>query len=287
MRNLVIKRDKSLVASFVTMKVYIEDRASSDIVIDNIPCRKLGNLKNGETKAFQIADEPARVYVIADKMSRNYCNDFYQLFYGTEDVFLGGKNKYNPIAGNPFMFHNNNNSEAIANRGKCKKKALKNYLLILLVCTLLGFVIGLFSGIVYGGQKNFSDSGMNITLTDDFVKSDVGGYTAIYNSTDIAVFALKEEFALLDGFEDYSLDDYAEMVKKANNVQSSNVKTENGLTGFEYDALNTETQVEYHYFTYVYKSTDAFWFVQFCTATEDKDIYAEQITQWAQSVSFE
>lgn len=104
------------------MKVYIEDRASSDIVIDNVPCRKLGNLKNGETKAFQIGDEPARVYVIADKMSRNYCNDFYQLFYGTEDVFLAGKNKYNQITGHPFMFHNNNNPEAIANRKNAKRK---------------------------------------------------------------------------------------------------------------------------------------------------------------------
>lgn len=287
MRNLIIKRDKSFVASLVTMKVYIEDRTSSDIVIDNVPCRKLGNLKNGETKTFQIGDEPARVYVIADKMSRNYCNDFYQLFYGTEDVFLAGKNKYNQITGHPFLFHNNNNPEAIANRKKCKKKALKRYLLIVLICALLGFVIGLFSGIGYDEPKDFSDSGINITLTEDFIKNDVSGYTVVYDSSDIAVFALKEEFALLDGFEDYSLEDYAEMVKKANNVQSTDIETGTGLTGFEYDAMNTETQVEYHYFTYVYKSTDAFWFVQFCTATENKDIYAEQITQWAQSVSFE
>ena len=50
MRNLTIVRRKSFVACLAKMKVYIEDPASNELVINKIPCRKLGELKNGEEK---------------------------------------------------------------------------------------------------------------------------------------------------------------------------------------------------------------------------------------------
>ena len=45
------------------MKVYIEDNTSEEIRINDIPCRQLGTLKNGEEKTFQIGDEAAKVFV--------------------------------------------------------------------------------------------------------------------------------------------------------------------------------------------------------------------------------
>lgn len=107
MRNLTIKRKKSFAACLTKMKVYIEDLTSNTIVISGIPCRKLGELKNGEEKTFQIGEQAARIFVIADTLSKEFCNDYYQLSEGQENVFLSGKNKLNPAIGNAFRFDNN------------------------------------------------------------------------------------------------------------------------------------------------------------------------------------
>ena len=62
-------------------------------------CRRLGDLKNGEEKTFLVGESAARVFVIADKLSKNYCNEFYPLPEGEEDVVLTGKNCFNLSAG--------------------------------------------------------------------------------------------------------------------------------------------------------------------------------------------
>lgn len=53
----------------VKMKVYIEDVTVSEIVINGVSCRRIGDLGNGEQKTFQIGDESLRASVIADKLS--------------------------------------------------------------------------------------------------------------------------------------------------------------------------------------------------------------------------
>ena len=116
MRNLTITRTKSFVASLGKMKVYIEDPDAGEITIQGVPCRKLGTLKNGETATFPISDLAAKVFVIADTMSRSFSNDYYPIPAGTEDVTLSGKNKYNPGAGNPFRFDGVTDPDALANR---------------------------------------------------------------------------------------------------------------------------------------------------------------------------
>ena len=50
MRNLTIRRVKSFVASLAAMNVYIEDPMANDLVINGIPCRKLGWIKDGDLK---------------------------------------------------------------------------------------------------------------------------------------------------------------------------------------------------------------------------------------------
>ncbi len=42
-----------------------------------------------------------------DALSKNYCNDFYALPEGTEDISLTGRNCFNPGTGNAFRFDNN------------------------------------------------------------------------------------------------------------------------------------------------------------------------------------
>lgn len=121
MRNLIIKRTKSSVGCLMKMKVYIEDPAG-ELTINDTPCRKLGDLKNGEERTFPIGSEAVKVFVISDKLSKDYCNEYYQLPEGQEDISLSGKNKFNPASGNAFRFDNNESEGIATNRKKGTKK---------------------------------------------------------------------------------------------------------------------------------------------------------------------
>ena len=288
MRNLTIKREKSFVGSLAKMKVYIEDPTSNEICINDISCRKIGDLKNGEEKTFQIDEQEVKIYVIADKLSKNYCNEFYQLPAGQEDVFLSGKNKFNPANGNAFRFDNNESEENIANR----KRGTRKGLLILIIAAIIGAVVGysITSGLFSDktpDAKDFSSNGMSIRLTDEFIKTDIENYTVAYDSKNVAVFALKEAFALADGFQNYTLEQYGNLVLKNNNLSASELQNLDGLTEFEYEFTNPNTKDTYKYFSFVYKADDAFWLVQFATLTENVNEYRAQILEWAKTVSFE
>lgn len=122
MRHLTVKRNKTFVGCACKLKVYVEDAASAEIQINDVGCRKLGELKNGEEKTFEISEDPAKVYVIADQLSKSYCNEYYQLPAGQEDIALAGQCKFNPAAGNAFRFEGNNSAEVLAHRKKSTAK---------------------------------------------------------------------------------------------------------------------------------------------------------------------
>lgn len=287
MRNLTIKRTKSFVACLAKMKIYIEDPTASEITINNVPCRKIGDLKNGEEKTFQIDEQAAKVFVIADKLSKEYCNEYYQLSEGQEDIYLSGKNQFNPAAGNAFRFDQNESEGIAANR----KKGTQKGLLVLVIAVAVGAVIGfsLTFGLLSSKKpeaKTFSSNGMTITLTEEFHKTNIAQYSVAYESNDVAVFALREAFTLADGFEDYTLVQYAELVTKANNLSSAEIKTVDGLTYFVYQFTNPDTSDVYQYFSYVYKADDAFWLIQFATPEKSAAKNTKQIMEWAKSVEF-
>ena len=287
MRNLTIKRIKSFVACLAKMKIYIEDPNSPDITVNNVPCRKLGDLKNGEEKTFQVEEQALKVFVIADTLSKEYCNEFYLLPEGADDVVLTGKNKYNPANGNAFRFDNNENHEVLINR----KKGNRIGIIVISLAILVGAVGGALIGVSIFSEKKstpktFTNDGMSITLSDEFKENDVGGYTAVYDSKKVAVFVLKEDFTFVEGFENYTLEQYAKLVITSNNLGDPEVKTVDGLTVFEYEYKNTENNNTYKYFSYVYKADDAFWLVQFAVRDNAVDKYEAKIEEWAKSVKF-
>lgn len=142
MRKLTIERRKTFVACAMKLKVYIETDGVGDLVINDTPCVKLGTLKNGETQTFEISDKAAKVYVIADKISKNYCNDFYQLPEGSDDISLSGKNKFNLASGNAYVFDNNDNPEAEANRKKGKRIGTVVMVVAIVIGAVVGFLLG-------------------------------------------------------------------------------------------------------------------------------------------------
>ncbi len=286
MRNLTIRRTKTYVACLAKMKVYIEDYVNGDTTINNVPCRKLGDLKNGEEKTFVIGDEPAKVFVVADKLSKNLSNEFVNIPAGTEDIFLSGKNWYNPANGNAFRFDGAVDEDVLKNR----KKGTKKGIIVIIIAAIIGFIIGIAGTMnddVEVAPEVFASNGMEITLTNEFTETSVDGYTVCYGSQNVAVFALKEDFALFEGAKEYTLAEYGEMVVDSNGFSSDvELQTVDGLSCFEYEWTNPETNIEYKYLSVVYKTTNAFWLIQFSTTADNYDSCYADFLQWAKSVEF-
>ena len=103
MRNLTITRRKSFVGCAMKDKVYIRDALAQELTINGVPCRKIGEIKNGETKTFQIEDGEQQVFLIADKVSKDYCNAAITIPERQEDISLSGTHKF-VFGSNPFRF---------------------------------------------------------------------------------------------------------------------------------------------------------------------------------------
>ena len=287
MRKLTILREKKIAACAAKLKVYIEDVESNEIVINNYRCRLLGEIKNGEEVTFEIGNESAKIFVIADKLSKNFCSEYYQLPEGEEDISLKGRNEFNPATGNAFRFYNNPSAGIEEHRKNGKLKGILVLVIALIVGAIFGRVVAtvLLNGI--GKDKTFTSHGVSITLTEKFGETEVFSQTVAYQSKDVAVFMLKESFDLFPDAENYSLEQYAKMVISLNHKETDGVKTKDGLTYFEYDYLDVANDRVNHYFAYVFKSDDAFWLVQFALLEKNVEKYDEHIEKWAKSVKFE
>ena len=281
MRNLTITRAKSFVACLGKMKVYIEDPMNGDTVISGVNCRKLGDLKNGETVTFPIGEEAARVYVIADQMSKNYSNDYYPLEAGTEDVVLTGKNHFNPGAGNPFRFDGVTDETVLANR----KKGGRMGIVILILAAIFGAIMGRSCARVVQPQ-DFTVDNMTITLNSEFRTADYEGFTKCYESYNMGVSVLKESFSQYPILEDYTLEEYGDAVMWANGLTDSSLTPYADFMYFTYtstdDAGNT-----FGYLATVHKGSDGFWLIQFSTLEEKYPDYESQFLHWADSVKFD
>lgn len=287
MRKLTIKRHKAFAGCFGKSKIYLEDYENSDLVINDIPCRKLGTLKNGEEKTFEIDSIARRVYVIGDKLSRNTCNDYYKIPTGDDDITLTGEHKYNPFNGNVFRFDGVTDEEILAHRKKTNKKAAIIYCIILAVVFAVSFAVPflLDSAEI---PETFTYGEMTITLTDDFSERNYEGYSACYESYDTIVMITKDDSSYFENFEEYTLKQYGEDTLEYNEFDDSvKLKEEDGLTYFEYEYTDEETGDIYSYFVPLYKSDEAFWFFQFASFKEDYETYRAQFIEWAKTVEFE
>lgn len=291
MRNLTIERRRKFAGSALPVKFYIEDAANEELRIDQLPCRKLGELKNGETKTFSISNDSAKLFAIHNKASRDYCNDYYQLPTSTEDIHLTGEARINPGIGNTFIFDGNPTQELTPK----KKRGRAIGWVLLVVALIIGSIVGnltggwiskqLFSDAGKGEPQTFTAEGMQITLTDSFSREDFEGYTACYSSKNAAVFTLKESFTLMEGLENYTLEDYGQLVLDSNGLTDFELQTIEGVTFFEYEATGSDNN-EYYYFSTVHKAPDAFWLVQFAVPVKDAEDQMGNLLTWAKSVSF-
>ena len=284
MRYLTIKRQRSFVACLATFKVYIEDHEASELEIGGVPCRKLGTLKNGQEASFRISESAAKVFVIADKLSKDYCNDCYALPAGPESVTLTGKCILNPLAGNPFYFKG---LDPEFERKRRKKTIVASSILAAIIALAVAAAIIIGSIEPPAPQHTFTVDNLQITLNEDFVEFDAEGYARAMDSKNVAVMILQEEFTLMLGLEDYTLEQYGQLVLSNNtNRETSGLQVRNGVMYFEYDTKNIEDGKEYRYIVTMYKGNDAFWLVQYIVRSNEADKYYDDIFQWASSVRF-
>ncbi len=286
MRNLTIHRQKAFAGCAAAMKVYIEDEALGDTLIDGVKCRLLGKLKNGKSLTAPIDEASRRVYVIAGKASKSFCYDYRTVFAGTEDVVLQGKNEFNPLVGNPFRFEGTPSAEVLASH----KKGAKRGIWVLIISVILGLVIGiglssvmLMNGAFGPTEKTFSVDEMSITLTDEFTPQAQDGYDGFFVSRRVGVVVLKEPAS--DFPEDLTRRGYAELIIQATDSAAGAQITDLGnMHYFSYEAENGG--LPYTYCTFIYESNDAFWVVQFYCMTGHLNRYEAQFHAWADGVTF-
>ncbi len=286
MRTLTITRNKTFVGCASKLKVYIEDYEAPEMTILDTPCRQLGTLKNGETQSFEITEQAAKVFVIADKISKGYCNEFYPIPAGIDPVTLTGKCHYNPMSGNPFRFDGNSDASALANRRKNRNIGI----IILIAAFAVGIVIGLFSSglLSFASPETFERDGYSITLTNEFEQGASTDYGAVhvYESRDALVMISSEKFADYPGLSSYTLTAYGEALRQNGDTSTcSELYNADGLCYFDYTAEVDGD--EYAYRTFAFKGKDAFWILTICTFADDFARAEADIMEWATSFRVE
>ncbi len=288
MRNLTIKREKSFVGCLSRVKVYIEDPASSDIEIGGVYCRKLGTLKNGEEKSFQIEERAVRLYIIAGKVSKNICNELFDLPAGSGDVRLCGSNQLNPANGNAFRFDNNDTEATKENRSRGMKKGIVVLALSLVAGAIIGAAIPIIMRKGSVKDKTFTASGMSITLTNEFITTDeLLNCVAGYESANVAVMVMKEKYDNAPGFKDLTPKEYGELCLEAGGRNDISVKENDGMTYCEYKNKSEVNGIMYQYYGFFYKSSDSYWTVTFASSEKYAEKNSDVFLKWAKTVTFE
>lgn len=284
MRRLTMVRANNYVDTLITLNIYIEDSVAGDILINGIYCRKIGELANGERKTFEIEERSAKVFAIADNVCPDVCNEYFQLQEGTDHVFLSGQNMIHPTDGHMFRFDQNMNQH--------RKMSIKKKRTILAISIAAGlslmclFVVALWPKGSSGGRKTFVHGDMSITLTDEFEEVKVPGYVAAYMTEYIEVGAKRQGFYQHAQLRNHTAKEYAQGVMSQNGIKSSVVTKPGNITYFIYTDRNEEKGITYQFYCYVYKTTDAFWVIQFGVPLELVARYKEDIHEWATSVDF-
>lgn len=133
---------------------------------------------------------------------------------------------------------------------------------------------------------------MKITLPKEFVDnkslipsdSDLKCFY-IHSLESLAFAALSEKKSDFEKTKVQSVDDYLD-VQRDNSKGSitSDIKEDNGLRYFDYEADGSNGEV-YKYFSTAFGSDDNYWFVQFYTTKDKYAKYESQFLKWSHTVT--
>ena len=282
MRNLTITRRKSYVGCIMKDQVFVRDEQAGEITIDGVPCRKIGDIKNGENKTFQIDEGEQQIFLIADKVSKDYCNATVTIPEGQEDVTLSGVHKF-VFGSNPFCFDGIEQTPAQLEK---QKKNNRKGTVIMIAAVAVGIAIGLFlPGGFFGksdaAPKTFTKEDFQITLADAFKAAEEPGFFSAYSSKTVLVATVREAKEI---FGDITLNEYGTLVIDGNNRTGAKLNQEDGFVWFEY--TDTADGQKLYYLVACYQSQDAFWIVNFLTPASNQAKYLDTFIDWAKTVQF-
>lgn len=106
MRKLTIKRKKRFIACAMKVFVYLETKQDEDAILDGIPCKKVGYLKNGRSLTVDLPNDKCSVFVCYSTIAPDKYKAGYVIHASEEDVVLYTKATYDPFKGNPFVISN-------------------------------------------------------------------------------------------------------------------------------------------------------------------------------------
>lgn len=154
------------------------------------------------------------------------------------------------------------------------------------VSALLAIIMIAFIGCSTPAKaKTFEKAGMSIELTNEFTEKEMVQFTACYMSSTVIVTVLKEEFSLAQGFENYTLMQYAGLVIRNNQIDvTAQMSEDDKYAYFRYD--KTVTGKDFTYWATCFKSDDAFWLIQFACETKNYEEMAATFEKYADSVTF-
>ena len=148
------------------------------------------------------------------------------------------------------------------------------------------------------GNHALSSNGITITLPADYYVYDQLDKT-VYpdiataftnNAGDVAIYVISEKFTELGVDSSFTADDYLDAQhENSTGMITSVIKEEDGVRYYTYTYMNTEEIkdiVTLEYLNVAYKSSDAFWMVQFCCAQSDFDKKKPDFLKWAKTVTF-
>ncbi len=173
--------------------------------------------------------------------------------------------------------------------------SLKIGLITLAVCIVLSVGLIALLALAWGPlmdaftpqPQDFTYEEMTITLDDNFWQMPEGSFDVSFISMDTDVFCLRESFAENSGLQALSIQQYGQLLAKTNdNLANTGLKSQNGLHYFEYTVFNEEMEEDYHYVICLYKSSQAFWAIQFATPDYLAEDMRQDVFTWAKSVRF-
>lgn len=276
MRKLTIKRYKTFVGCLMMDQVYIRDEQAPEITIEGVPCRKLGNIKNGEEKTFEIGEEQQQIFLIADRFSKERCNASTIVVEGQEDVFLSGKHHFY-LGSNPFRFDGVQLSEEqLAKERKKNRKGAVIYA----AAVIGGFAFGAFLTSMFlkpdtPSPKTFTKEDFSITLTDAFQEVQDEKFFVGYESSDVVVFVVREDKTL---FEDITLDEYSQLVLQANNRKDIKLNKDDRFVWFDYTYTQGEQELLYRAFCG--EGEKNFWLITFATPAVNQNKIDDTFAHW-------
>ena len=135
-------------------------------------------------------------------------------------------------------------------------------------------------------DKVFTKNEFSITLNEAYVESERTDCFACFDSATVAVFVFKENFDVMEGFADYTIEQYANIVMYNCSDKNPSLHKKDDIHYIEYTFKNTELNKTYNYLTALYKSDSAFFMVQFTCEDSDYKEYKDYFLARAKTVKF-